>query len=141
MKLSEGSLTAVCYVVAGSIFSTIILVTVLGNSLVVLALLTNKTLQQPCNYFLASLAFADLGVRFIIIYGECGSTVSVEMEGFSLTEIFRTERSLLIMNELSIVNIFLIPYNDNMLQLVLENLLLPCCRKNSALLVCRWDCW
>ena len=126
---------------AGSIFSTIILVTVLGNTLVVLALLTNKTLQQPCNYFLASLAFADLGVRFLIIYGQCGSTISVEMEGFSLTEIFRTERSLLIMNELSIVNIFLIPYNDNMLQLVLENLLLPCCRKNSALLVCRWDCW
>ena len=48
---------------SGSIFGLLILLTLVGNALVLLALLTNKTLQQPCNCFLASLACADLGVR------------------------------------------------------------------------------
>ena len=49
---------------SGSIFGLLILLTLVGNALVLLALLTNKTLQQPCNCFLASLACADLGVRW-----------------------------------------------------------------------------
>ena len=47
---------------AGSIFGLIILLTLVGNALVLLALVTTKTLQQPWNFFLASLACADLGV-------------------------------------------------------------------------------
>ena len=34
----------------------------LAQITVLLALVTTKTLQQPCNFFLASLACADLGV-------------------------------------------------------------------------------
>ena len=49
--------------VPACIFSVIILLTLVGNILVLFALATNKSLQQPCNCFLGSLAFADLGVR------------------------------------------------------------------------------
>ena len=52
---------------AGSIFGLIILLTLVGNALVLLALVTTKTLQQPCNFFLASLACADLGVGQTLI--------------------------------------------------------------------------
>ena len=48
--------------ILASIFSVLIILTLCGNSLVLFACITNKNLQQPCNYFLASLACADLGV-------------------------------------------------------------------------------
>ena len=54
--------------VAACIFSVIILLTLVGNFLVLFALATNKSLQQPCNCFLGSLACADLGVRIDIFY-------------------------------------------------------------------------
>jgi len=34
----------------------------IGNLMVILAVLANRSLQLPCNTFLASLALADLGV-------------------------------------------------------------------------------
>jgi hypothetical protein len=46
-----------------------ILLTLCGNTLVLVAIATNKSLQRPCNFFLASLAIADLGVSIYFIRG------------------------------------------------------------------------
>ena len=53
------------------VYSSIILVTVVGNVLVLAAVSTNKILQRPCNIFLASLASADLCVS--VVSGLTGS--------------------------------------------------------------------
>ena len=53
---------------SGCIFSVLIVLTMVGNSLVIFAISTNKSLQRPCNFFLASLAIADLGVSHYIKY-------------------------------------------------------------------------
>ncbi len=53
--------------VAGFVFTCMILLTLCGNTLVLVAIATNKSLQRPCNFFLASLAIADLGVSIYSI--------------------------------------------------------------------------
>ena len=62
------------------IFSVIILLTLVGNVLVLFALATNKSLQQPCNCFLGSLACADLGVRIEIVYKVWSPLCAVAIE-------------------------------------------------------------
>jgi hypothetical protein len=47
---------------SGLIFFLIIVLSVVGNVLVLVAIASNSCLQIPCNCFLASLAIADLGV-------------------------------------------------------------------------------
>ncbi len=54
--------------IPGCVFSGLILLTLCGNTLVLVAIATNKSLQRPCNFFLASLAVADLGVSTVKIY-------------------------------------------------------------------------
>lgn len=49
------------------VFVTIILVTIVGNSMVVLAVLKNRVLQNTTNYFLMSLAIADFLVAFLVM--------------------------------------------------------------------------
>ncbi|XP_023331498.1 octopamine receptor beta-3R [Eurytemora carolleeae] len=51
----------------GTIFSLMILLTMCGNSLVLIAISNNTVLQRPCNFFLASLAIADLGVGSLVM--------------------------------------------------------------------------
>jgi hypothetical protein len=53
-----------------------ILLTLCGNTLVLVAIATNKSLQRPCNFFLASLAIADLGVSI-----SSGLNLSYDAEG------------------------------------------------------------
>jgi hypothetical protein len=53
--------------ISGCVFSGLILLTLCGNTLVLVAIATNKSLQRPCNFFLASLAVADLGVSSILL--------------------------------------------------------------------------
>ena len=48
------------------VYSSIILVTVVGNVMILAAVTTNKVLQRPCNIFLASLACADLCVSLSV---------------------------------------------------------------------------
>ena len=66
-KVFNFILSVICQsFILASIFCMLIALTLIGNSLIIIALITNKTLQQPCNFFLASLAVADLGVNFQI---------------------------------------------------------------------------
>ena len=50
-------------IVSGCVFGVLVLLTLVGNLLVLAALFTCRALQQPCNYLLGSLACADLGVE------------------------------------------------------------------------------
>ena len=48
--------------ILGFIFLLVVLISMIGNLMVIMAITTNRSLQLPCNTFLASLALADLGV-------------------------------------------------------------------------------
>lgn len=54
-------------VVIGMMLSTITAVTVMGNTLVVIAVCVVKKLRQPSNYLLVSLAIADLSVAVAVM--------------------------------------------------------------------------
>ncbi|KAK7125941.1 hypothetical protein R3I93_021348 [Phoxinus phoxinus] len=54
-------------VVIGMMLSTITAVTVMGNTLVVIAVCVVKKLRQPSNYLLVSLAIADLSVAVVVM--------------------------------------------------------------------------
>lgn len=54
-------------VIIGMMLSTITAVTVMGNTLVVIAVCVVKKLRQPSNYLLVSLAIADLSVAVAVM--------------------------------------------------------------------------
>lgn len=54
-------------VIIGMMLSTITAVTVMGNTLVVIAVCVVKKLRQPSNYLLVSLAVADLSVAVAVM--------------------------------------------------------------------------
>lgn len=54
-------------VIIGVMLSTITAVTVMGNTLVVIAVCAVKKLRQPSNYLLVSLAIADLSVAVAVM--------------------------------------------------------------------------
>lgn len=49
------------------VFLIIIVLTIIGNSMVVLAVLKNRNLQNTTNYFLMSLAIADMLVAILVM--------------------------------------------------------------------------
>ncbi|KAL8206556.1 UNVERIFIED_CONTAM: 5-hydroxytryptamine receptor 7 [Gekko kuhli] len=54
-------------VVIGTVLSAITLLTIAGNSLVIISICTIKKLRQPSNYLVVSLAAADLSVAFAVM--------------------------------------------------------------------------
>ncbi|KAF7252460.1 5-hydroxytryptamine receptor 7 [Varanus komodoensis] len=54
-------------VVIGTVLSIITLLTIAGNSLVIISVCTVKKLRQPSNYLVVSLAAADLSVAFAVM--------------------------------------------------------------------------
>ncbi|XP_026581635.1 5-hydroxytryptamine receptor 7-like, partial [Pseudonaja textilis] len=54
-------------VVIGIVISVITLLTIAGNSLVVISVCTVKKLRQPSNYLVVSLAAADLSVALAVM--------------------------------------------------------------------------
>ncbi|CAH1798848.1 unnamed protein product [Owenia fusiformis] len=57
----------VAYVLLAVLFVVIVTLTILGNALVCLAILLNRTLQRTTNYFILSLAVADLLLGIIVL--------------------------------------------------------------------------
>lgn len=55
------------YVWSHLIFVSVILITIIGNIMVVLAVLKNRCLQNTTNYFLMSLAIADSLVAIVVM--------------------------------------------------------------------------
>ncbi|ETE56400.1 hypothetical protein L345_17889, partial [Ophiophagus hannah] len=54
-------------VVIGIVISVITLLTIAGNSLVIISVCTVKKLRQPSNYLVVSLAAADLSVALVVM--------------------------------------------------------------------------
>lgn len=54
-------------IVIGTLLAVITAVTVMGNTLVVIAVCVVKKLRQPSNYLLVSLAVADLSVALVVM--------------------------------------------------------------------------
>lgn len=54
-------------VIIGTVLSVITLLTIAGNSLVVISVCIVKKLRQPSNYLVVSLAAADLSVAFAVM--------------------------------------------------------------------------
>uniref|UniRef100_A0A672IXM6 5-hydroxytryptamine (serotonin) receptor 7c n=1 Tax=Salarias fasciatus TaxID=181472 RepID=A0A672IXM6_SALFA len=58
---------ALCWIFIGVMLAIITAVTVMGNTLVVIAVCVVKKLRQPSNYLLVSLAVADLSVAIVVM--------------------------------------------------------------------------
>uniref|UniRef100_A0A8C6UFT3 5-hydroxytryptamine (serotonin) receptor 7c n=1 Tax=Neogobius melanostomus TaxID=47308 RepID=A0A8C6UFT3_9GOBI len=57
----------ICNIIIGVLLAMITAVTVMGNTLVVIAVCVVKKLRQPSNYLLVSLAVADLSVAIVVM--------------------------------------------------------------------------
>ncbi|MFH4978824.1 hypothetical protein AB6A40_005533 [Gnathostoma spinigerum] len=59
--------SVICVILICLITCSMILATLIGNALVILAVMLVRKLKQPCNYLLISLAVADFSVGFIVM--------------------------------------------------------------------------
>ena len=94
-------------VILGVLLGTIILMTILGNLLVMLAVLTNKKLQCPTNYFILSLATTDFCLGCVVLPFSALNTLSSHWPlGYVFCNIFTSTDVMLC--TVSILNLFAI---------------------------------